>query len=84
MRASLRGNRSKQLIYTVRHNGCSFVSRSHSEKSVCVCFIVCGCLIGGERAYREGTEVFVVGSELNVMQTPPNVVQALIMTRVFK
>lgn len=32
MRASLRGNRSKQLIYTARHNSHSSVSRSNSGK----------------------------------------------------
>lgn len=50
----------------------------------CMCFSVCGCLIGEEQAYREGTEAFLVGYELNVTQTPPNVVKALIMTCVFK
>lgn len=89
MRASLRGNRSKQLIYTVRHNSCSSVSRSNSEKvSPCACVLVCvcvrGCLIGGEQAYRQGTEAFVVGYDLNVTETPPSVVKALIVTCVFK
>lgn len=41
MRASLRGNRSKQLIYTARHNSHSSVSRSNSGKMVSICVLAC-------------------------------------------
>lgn len=58
MWASAGGNRSKQLIYMVRHNSPSSFSSSNSEKffflCVCTCVHVRVCLV-----VREGTEAFV-------------------------
>lgn len=65
MRATMRRNRSKQLIYMARHNSHSSVSSSNSEKCLFVCLRACECLFGRERErtrerFRERTEAFVV------------------------
>lgn len=57
MWVSAGGNRSKQLIYMVRHNSPSSFSSSNSEKCLfflCVHLCACACLV-----VREGTEAFV-------------------------
>lgn len=54
MRASVRGNRSKQLIYMVRHNSPSSVS---SSESVSLCFLALVCLVAKE-CTREEREAF--------------------------
>ena len=70
MRASLRGNRSKQLIYTARHNSHSSVSRPNSGKRWClfVCSRACGHLFGGERAGRRGNRGLCSWYVLNATQ----------------
>lgn len=86
MRASLRGNRSKQLIYTARHNSHSSVSRSNSGKRQClfVCSRACGHLFGGERADRRGgTEAFVADMFRTPHRTPLSVADALFVTCFF-
>lgn len=50
MRATMRGNRSKQLIYMARHNSHGSVSSSNSEVFICV--LACECLFGRERAQK--------------------------------
>lgn len=62
MRVSVRGNRSKQLIYMAKHNSHSSVSRS---QKCFLCVFVCTRVFGREKEraqggrLREGTEVFV-------------------------